>query len=60
MTVLEANQAYRKAMEILSAARLAVYREHDLLAHDIISRTERHLTDQEHADMKASFAGGAQ
>ena len=56
MTVLEANQAYRAAMAILWEARVAVHEEHDDISHGIICRAQNHLTEQEHADMKASFA----
>ena len=55
MTVLEANQAYRAAMDILWVARLAAHNEHNDVMHSFICDAQEHLTDQEHADMKASF-----
>jgi hypothetical protein len=56
MTVLEGNQAYRAAMTILADARRAVYNANDLWAHGVLCRAQNHLTTQEQADMKASFA----
>jgi hypothetical protein len=58
VTVLEGNQAYRAAMKLLWDARLATHNEHDLVSHGIICNAQQHLTNQENADMKASFAKG--
>jgi hydrogenase maturation factor len=56
MTVLEGNQSYRAAMTILKTARMALLAENDDATYYMLVHASYQLTEQEHRDMKASFA----
>jgi hypothetical protein len=56
MTVLEGNQAYRAAMQLLWIARVETQTEYNDVAYQLICRVQHRLTEQENKDMQASFA----
>jgi hypothetical protein len=55
MTVLEANQAYRAAMNILKDARMKALAENNDVVYQVLCHAGDSLTNREHKDMKASF-----